>query len=135
MVRGIITSALITTGSYIFLSIISIIVGFVFAGFYLFADVHFVLGTVIGVIFTLNNREKNQGILKSGAFAGVLGGILSAFLISFYQLILIAILIVPDITVFFLYLGLSLISGIAIGLIVGALISTYYTYREMKQDP
>ncbi|MFW9895133.1 MAG: hypothetical protein ACFFD7_04945 [Candidatus Thorarchaeota archaeon] len=92
------------------------------------------MGTVIGVIFTLNNREKNQKILKSGAITGVLGGVLSAFFISFYQLILIAILIVPDITVFFLYLGLSLISGIAIGLIVGALISTYYTYREMKGE-
>jgi hypothetical protein len=49
-------------------------------------------------------------------------------------MIIVAIVLVPNITVFFLYLGLSLISGIVIGLIGGALISTYFTYKEMKGE-
>ncbi|MHA2280796.1 MAG: hypothetical protein ACXAC5_08080 [Promethearchaeota archaeon] len=134
MIRGITISVLITSASYIIVSIISIMVGFDFSGLYLFADIHFVLGTIVGVIITLNNREEHHSILKSGAFTGVIGGILSAFIISFYEMILIAILIVPDITIFMIFLGLSLISGIVIGLIGGSLIATYYTYKEMKGE-
>jgi hypothetical protein len=134
MIRGITISSLITSGSYITISIISIIVGFVFAGIYLFGDIYFVLGTIFGVIITLNNREEHQSILKSGVFTGVLGCILSSFFISLYQMIVIAILIGPNIAIFFLYFGLSLISAIVIGLIGGALISTYYTYKEMKGE-
>jgi Na+/proline symporter len=132
--RGIIISSLVTVGSYIIVSFISIIVGFIFTGFYLFADIQFALGTIFGVIITLNNRQQHQGMLISGVITGVIGGIISSVLIGLYQMILIAFFYGPSITIFLLYLGLSLISGIVIGLIGGAIIATYYTYREIKRE-
>lgn len=35
---------------------------------------------------------------------------------------------------FFYILGIFLLSGVAIGLLTGALIGTYYMYKEMKED-
>lgn len=133
MIRAITISSLITSGSYITISIISMIVGFTFGGIYLFGDIYFLLGTIFGVVNILNNREEHQSILKSGVFTGVIGGIFSSFFISLYQMILIAILIGPNITIFIVYFGLSIISAIVIGLIGGALIGTYYTYRDLKK--
>ena len=132
--RGVLFSGLITVGSYITVSIISIGVGFVFSGFYLFADIYFALGTIFGVIITLNNKPEHQKMLNSGAITGAVGGILSSAFISLYQMILLAILYGPNITIFFIYFGVSIISGIVIGLIGGSLIATYYTYKEMKGE-
>ncbi|MHA2181635.1 MAG: hypothetical protein ACXAAH_09455 [Promethearchaeota archaeon] len=92
------------------------------------------MGTIAGVIFTLSKREEDQAILKTGVITGAIGGVSSSIFISFYQMFLVAVVYVPNITVFFLYLGLSLVSGIVIGLIGGALISTYFTYKEMKGE-
>ncbi len=108
--------------------------GFIFTGFYLFADIQFVLGTIFGVIITLNNRQQDQALVISGVITGIIGGIISSVFISLYQMILYAIFYGPSISIFLLYLGLSLISGIVIGLIGGAIIATYYTYREMKGE-
>ena len=129
---GITISTLITLGSYITISIISINMGFSFSGFYLFADIEFALGTIFGVIFALNKRQEDQPILKSGVYTGLIGGILSSILISLYEMIYLAIISGPNIWNFILFLLLSIVSGIVIGLIGGALISTYYTYKDMK---
>ena len=131
---GVLFSCLVTVGSYIIVSIISIIVGFIWAGIYLFADIHFALGTIFGVIITLNNKPEHQKMLKSGVITSVGGGVLSSAFISLYQMILLAILYGPNIAIFFIYFGVSIISGIVIGLIGGALIATYYTYRELKGE-
>ena len=72
--RGYIISAIVTLVSYI---IISIIWKFQFAGFYLYADVEFGLGTVFGVIIALKNRQEDQSILATGAIVGIVVGILS----------------------------------------------------------
>ncbi len=105
---------------------------FGFAGFYLFADINFVLGTIFGVVITLNNRLEHQSILKSGVIVGLAGGLLSSFFISLYEMIISAIFFSPNVAIFFFFLGLSLITGIVVGLIGGALIGTYYTYRDLK---
>lgn len=129
--RGIIISALITLVSYI---IISIIWRFEFVGFYLYADIEFVLGTLFGGIIALNKRQEDQSILTTGAIVGVVGGILSAVLIGLYQMIIFAIVYAPDIYIFIFYFGTHVISGIVIGLIVGALTGTYYMYQEVKGE-
>ncbi len=132
--RGIIISSSVTVGSYIIISFISIIVGFEFAGFFLYADIQFALGTIFGVIITLNNRQQDQSILKSGVIVGITGGILSSVFIGLYQMILNAILIAPNIYFFIYYFATHIISGIVIGLIIGAIISTYYMYKETKGE-
>lgn len=134
VIRGITISTSITVGSYITISIISIIGGFIFDGLYLFADIQFALGTIFGVIITLKNRQQEHSIIKSGAIVGITGGILSSVFIGLYQMILLAIFYFPDISIFFIYFGVSVISGIAIGLIGGALIGSYYMYKEMKGE-
>ena len=108
--------------------------GFSFSGFYLFADFEFALGTIFGVIFALNKRQEDQPILKSGVYTGLIGGILSSILIGLYEMIYLAIISGPNIWNFILFLLLSIVSGIVIGLIGGALISTYYTYKDMKVE-
>lgn len=131
---GIAISVLGTVVSYIIVSIIASIGGFIFAGFYLYADIEFVIGTILGVGIGLNNYQQDKSILKSGVILGIIGSILSSIFIGFYHLILIAIIFsVLDFSFFLLYFGVSVISGIVIGLLGGALIATYYTYKQEKR--
>ncbi|MHA2036796.1 MAG: hypothetical protein ACW98X_10205 [Promethearchaeota archaeon] len=129
--NGFILFSLIAFGSYI---IIDLTIGSFFAGFFLFSDVEFVLGTVFGVIYATHNRQEHQSYLKIGALTGAIGGIISSVLIGLYEFIFIAIIFGPDMGIFFFFLGISLISGIVIGLIGGALIATYYNYKELKGE-
>ena len=110
------------------------VVGFIYAGFYLFADIEFALGTIFGVIITLNNRQEHQGILKSGVIVGIMGGILSSAFLSIYEMMLLSITSGPHITIFLFYFGISVISGIVVGLLGGALIGSYYMYKELKGE-
>ncbi len=129
--RGYISSAIVTLVSYI---IISLIWNFQFVGFYLYADVEFGLGTVVGVIIALNNRQEDQSIMATGAIVGIVGGILSSALIGLYQMIIVAIAFAPEIYVFIFYFGTHVVSGIVIGLVGGALTGTYYMYKEIKGE-
>lgn len=131
VIRGIVVASLVTLVSYV---IISIIWNYEFVGFYLLADIEFALGTIFGVITTLNKRQEDQRILLTGAIVGVIGGVLASALIGFYQMIIIAIVYAPDMYVFIFYFGTHLISGIVIGLIGGALSGTYYMYKEVKGE-
>jgi hypothetical protein len=49
-------------------------------------------------------------------------------------MILFGFLYAPNISVFILFFGVSVISGIVIGLIGGALIGSYYMYKELKGE-
>jgi len=128
-------SALITTISYVIISIISLIVGdFIFYGLVLFADVEFLLGSIFGGIYFFKNRDPHQDFLKYGIIVGVIGGILSCIFVSTYQMIVVTIAGSGNIIVFFLYLGLTFISGAVIGLLSGTFIALYYSYKDVKGD-
>jgi len=128
-------SASITTGSYVIISIISMIVGeLIYSGFVLFADLEFILGSIFGVLYFFKNREPHQDFLKYGVIVGILGGILSCVLISLYQTILIMIIVGGHIIIFFLWVGFTFLSGAVIGLLTGALIAVYYMYKDVKGD-
>ena len=128
--RGILISVLITLVTYIIISI----TGLGFNGFYLFADIEFALGTIFGVIIALNNKQEDQSILGSGVIVGIAGGILSSVFLGLYEMILFGFLFALNISVFILFFGVSVISGIVIGLIGGALIGSYYMYKELKGE-
>ena len=129
--RGITISSIITIVSYI---IISIIWRAEFVGFYLYNETEFALGTIVGAIIALNNREENQSILSTGAIVGAVGGVLSSAMIGLYQMIIFAIPYGLDIFIFVFYFLTRIISGVVIGLIGGALIGTYYMYKELKGE-
>ncbi len=128
--RGIIISALITFIAYLIISIASILVGEVlFRGFFLFADLQFIVGNVVGIIYFIKNRQPDQSFLKYCVIIGIVGGILSALFIAVYQWILLL-----SVQIFFLYLVSGLISGFFVGLLVGVIISVYAMYREVKTE-
>jgi len=129
---GIAISALVTFASYVTVFSISMAVDFIYTGVYIFADLEFLMGTIFGVIFTLRNREPHQAYVKYGIIVAVVGGTISSVLIGLYHLILLAVFFGP--IIFFLYFGASIISGIVIGIIGGAFIGTYYSYKEVKRE-
>ena len=94
----------------------------------------FAFGTVLGVIYVLKTRKPEDSILKFGVFTGVIGGFFSSFFITLYEWIKFAVIIGPDINAFLLFLGYLAVSGIMIGLIVGALVSVYFMYRGVKSE-
>ncbi|MEE9379680.1 MAG: hypothetical protein V3V33_16770 [Candidatus Lokiarchaeia archaeon] len=127
---GIVISVLVSVVSYIIISIISLAVGVVvYRGYFLFADLEYLLGTVFGVIFFLKNRREDQSILKFGIIVGIVGAIISSIFISLYQWILLFYFYY-----FLVYLAYSLISGVFIGLLFGAILSAYFMYKEVKGE-
>ncbi|MFW9866672.1 MAG: hypothetical protein ACFFEN_11295 [Candidatus Thorarchaeota archaeon] len=100
----------------------------------------FAFGTILGCIYVLKNREPGSSILKYGVFTGVIGGFLSSFCLALYEWIRFSVIQYQvygydlNITVLFIFIGYLAVSGIMIGLIVGALISAYFMYREAKKE-
>jgi len=133
--ESILISAIVTTIFYVILSIISMVVGkVIYSGYLLFADIEFLLGSILGGIYFFKNREPHQDFLKYGVIVGVLGGVLSCVFISIYQTILIMITVGGPIFIFFLYLGFTFLSGAIIGLLTVTIIAVYYVYKDMKGD-
>ena len=132
---GISISTIISSVVYVIISVISIISGeLIYYGTVLFADLQFLSGSVIGVIYTLRNCQPDQPFMKYGIIVGIIGGVLSSVFISLYQTIILSITGEGNIIIFFLYLGFTLLSGVVIGLLTGAIIGTIYVYRDMKGD-
>ncbi|KKM61492.1 hypothetical protein LCGC14_1531220, partial [marine sediment metagenome] len=103
--------------------------GFLVAGSY-----QFLLGALIGVYFTLKNLKIEQSILKFGAITGICGGFLSSLFIAIYEWVLILSNIGADFLMLLFYVGFFSLSGIPLGLLVGAFIGAYYMYNEMKEE-
>ncbi len=113
--------------------IIYIPTGYVYPGVILFADFQLLIGAIIGLRFTLKNQKPEQETLKTGVIAGVGGGALSAIFIGFYEWIILSILEGLYLVALFSFIFYILISGVVIGLIMGALMSTFYMYKEIKR--
>ena len=111
-----------------------ILTRYFYTGYFIFADLQFIVGAIIGVLFTLINRKPDQSILKYGIITGIAGGFFSSFFITLYEWIMVSSAIGIDIRIFFIYLGYICLSGIPIGLVISALISAYYVYRVMKEE-
>ena len=113
--------------------IIYISTSFFYFGFIFWADYQILIGTIIGVRFTFKNQKPEQATLKYGVLTGIGGGGLSALFISIYEWILISVIQGIDLWVLFFIFLYILISGGVIGLIIGALMSTFYMYKEVKR--
>jgi len=105
----------------------------IYAGYLLFADLQLLIGAIIGVRFTLKNQKTEQATLKTGVITGIGGGALAILFISVYEWIGFSLVEGFNIIVFFVFFGFYIISGGVIGLLMGALVSTYYMYLEVKR--
>ena len=103
-----------------------------YTGYFLYADLQFIAGAVIGGIYTLVNRKESPSILTCGAIVGIAGGLFSAIFIAFYDWLLLSFTLGIDIGMLFLLIGFTCLSGIPCGLITGAIISVIYMNKEMK---
>ncbi len=132
-------TAVIIFGFYLITSIISFGVGFfILPGLFLFADIQFAIGTVIGVFYFLKRRRQNQSILLYSILVGIIGGIIAAFLIAGYQAIILIVSaslgFLVNVSDFIGYILYGLISGVFIGFLIGVIIAVYYMYREVKDE-
>ncbi|MFX0040561.1 MAG: hypothetical protein ACFFCY_08890 [Promethearchaeota archaeon] len=98
--------------------------------FFLYGGLQFIIGILIGEIYTLRNRSPNQTFLKCGIIVGISGGILSSFAISILHTVLGRWSFID----FLIFFGYILITGVVMGLIIGGIMSSFYMYREMKGD-
>ena len=105
-----------------------------YQGYAVYADLQFLFGAILGVVFTLKYRKPEQSILKYGIFTGIGGGFLSSVFISLYITVPTFIITGPNIIYYLLLLGYLSLSGIVIGVITGALLGAYYMYKEIKGE-
>ena len=106
----------------------------IFFGLVLYADLQFLLGSIFGIVYFFRNREPHQEFLKYGILVGVIGGIISCVFISTYQTIVVIVTGSGGMIVFLLYLGITFITGAVIGLLTGAFLAIYYSYKDVKGD-
>ena len=105
-----------------------------FFGFVVYADFQFLIGAILGGVFTLKYRQPEQSILKYGIFTGIGGGFLSSVFISLYITVPTFVITGPNITYYLLWLGYISLSGIVIGAITGSLLGAYYMYKEIEGE-
>jgi hypothetical protein len=115
--------------------IISVIISFIgivifpFDMVFLFQDLEIGVGLFFGLLFALKFRKKEQSPLKYGIKIGFIAGICCSFLPSIYLWIF--YVGGPFISIF-VGMGLLMITGMALGLIIGGFLGWYYMGRERK---
>jgi len=103
-------------------------------GYFLYADLQFLVGAIFGCIFTLKFRQPEKSILKYGIITGIAGGFLSSMFISLYITVPVFVIIGPNIINYLIWLGYMCITGLSVGVLTGALLGAYYMYKEMKGE-
>ncbi|MFX1417589.1 MAG: hypothetical protein ACFE9N_01580 [Promethearchaeota archaeon] len=127
----------IKVGIIIFILVSAIsyaITRYFYTGYFLYADLQFIAGAVSGVIYSLIHRKEKPSILTCGAIVGITGGLFSSLLIAFYEWLIISFTYGIDIFMLIYFIGFTCLSGIPCGLIIGALISAFYMYKEVKGE-
>jgi hypothetical protein len=107
---------------------------YIYAGFVLYGDLQFLVGSIVGVYITIKNKKPDQSILKYGIITGIIGGVFSSILVALFDWILYSLRVGFNIFSFFILLLLMLLSGLAVGLLGGAGVGAYYMYKEVKGE-
>ena len=103
-------------------------------GFLVPGSYQFLLGALIGVYFTLKNLKMERSILKFAAITGICGGFLSSLVIAIYEWIILLSISGADFLTLLLWVGFFSLTGVPLGLLVGAFMGAYYMYHEMKEE-
>lgn len=108
-------------------------------GLFFIADIFLVIGSCIGLYFTFRYRKESQSHIKTGIIVGLLGSILSLFLICCFDWIFYFIPAIGfDILLFFEYLLLLFvyygIMFVMVGMIVGYIFGYVFRNREDESN-
>lgn len=114
---------------YILITFISVALN-PLGGLFFFRDIDIGLGAFVGIVFALKFLQPEQSPIKYGIILGIGGGLTSSVLISLFYWVFNEF----NTFVFFNVLILTLISGIFMGLFVGAILGWYYTREVMKPE-
>lgn len=92
-------------------------------------DLEYLVGAIVGILFALKNRNPDQRPIKFGIITGLVGGVLASIAPTFY------IVIFFHLGIFWIivYMGLLSITGIALGLIIGAILGWYYNNKDIRE--
>jgi hypothetical protein len=104
-----------------------------FAGFFAIADIYFVIGSVVGVLYVSKSLKEEKPTIKYGAATGLISSFLSSFFVSLYWWALISVNFGWDAAVFLILL-IRFIPALIIGTIAGALTSIYFVYKDAKME-
>ena len=103
-------------------------------GFFFMADIYLVIGGGIGLYFTLKNRKESQSHIKTGIIVGLIGSVLSLFLIVFFDWILYSLDHGFDLILFLNYIFyVFVVNGLMyalVGVILGYIFG--YFYRNIE---
>ena len=121
-IYGILFSSLITAILYLLLYTI-------FIGLFFLADIHFILGSIVGLNFMFKNRKESQSYIKTGVIAGLSAALISLLIISILDWFIYSVSInVFNFILLFLYIAsyfivtglLYILTGIIMGYIFGS---------------
>ncbi len=124
MIIGVLVCALLTSFLFFMFPI----------GFYFMADIYLVIGGGIGLYLTFKNRKESQSHIKTGLIVGVIGSVLSLFLIGFFYWIFYSVNHGFDLILFLNYiLSVFVVNGIMyalVGIILGYIFGYFYRIKE-----
>jgi predicted membrane protein len=95
-------------------------------------DIDLFFGAIVGILFALKARKSFQHPVKLGFLVGILGAILSAISISFYEFFAFLLQNYEINFILFILIINFVFAGI-IGSIIGGLVGIYY-WRQDKKD-
>ena len=121
----------LTSGIIIFILITFILIAVnpYWYGIYMYRDLEFLAGALIGVIFALKNRKSGQSSIKFGIIVGIVGGLLAALVSGFYLVLFFRI----GIYWLFIYVGFLSTTGLVLGLMIGVLVGWYYMTKDARE--
>lgn len=103
-------------------------------GFFFMADIYLVIGGGIGLYFTLKNKKESQSLIKTGIIVGLIGSVLSLFLIVFFDWILYSLDHGFDLILFLNYIFyVFVVNGLMyalVGVILGYIFGYFYRNKE-----
>lgn len=114
---------------YILITFLLIAINPGWYGLYMLKDLEYLVGAIVGILFALKNRNPDQRPIKFGIITGLVGGVLASIAPAFY------IVIFFHLGIFWIiiYMGLLSITGIALGLIIGAILGWYYNNKDIRE--
>ena len=100
---------------------------------YLYRDLEFVAGALIGLLFAMKNRKLNQPTITLGILIGIIGGVLTAVISGSYLVLFFSLRVILHPLWFLIYIGVLSITGIIIGLLMGSIIGWFYRTKDIKE--
>ncbi|MFW9941588.1 MAG: hypothetical protein ACFFFT_11150 [Candidatus Thorarchaeota archaeon] len=93
-------------------------------------DIQMVIGCIVGVRFALKNIKSNQYYIKHGIIVGLGGTMLSAISMTIFDWIILSGIEEISPPPFIVLFSLFLIEALIIGLLIGVIFGSYYSYKN-----